>query len=58
MIAMEALLSAHAPGNVGLDDPDVPLRLPTATEPLQRARCALKVAAGFGGINAALVLAR
>jgi 3-oxoacyl-[acyl-carrier-protein] synthase-1 len=56
--AIEALRRGCAPANVGLDDPDVDPALDLVRSPraLPRARTALKVASGFGGIQAALVL--
>ncbi|MBX3464606.1 MAG: hypothetical protein KF830_15665 [Planctomycetes bacterium] len=58
LAAIEALQRGTAPANVGLDDPDVDpgLDLVRAERHLPRARCALKVASGFGGIQAAVVL--
>jgi 3-oxoacyl-(acyl-carrier-protein) synthase len=60
LIAIEALERGHAPGNVGLleSDLDPRIRLLRADAPLARARVALKVSAGFGGINAAMVFRR
>jgi len=57
IIAVEALRSATAPPNVRLDQTDLPptVTLPRTATPLPRARAVLKWAAGFGGINAALV---
>ena len=56
--AIEALQRGSAPANLGLDDPDVDagLDLVRAERTLPRARTALKVASGFGGIQAAVVL--
>lgn len=56
--AIEALARRSAPANHLLSDPDVDERLDLVREPrsLPRAGCALKVASGFGGIQAALVL--
>ncbi|MBL9079722.1 MAG: hypothetical protein JNL08_19630 [Planctomycetes bacterium] len=58
--ALEALRRGSAPANVALDEPDVAagLDLVRSERPLPRARCALKVASGFGGIQAAVVLQR
>jgi 3-oxoacyl-(acyl-carrier-protein) synthase len=57
LVAIEALRRGMAPGNVGLVESDVDSRvaLPRSAARLPRARVALKVAAGFGGINAAAV---
>jgi 3-oxoacyl-(acyl-carrier-protein) synthase len=57
LVAIEALLRKEAPANVGLEqaDPVQPILLAREPQPLARARTALKLAAGFGGINAALV---
>jgi 3-oxoacyl-[acyl-carrier-protein] synthase-1 len=56
--AIAALQRGEAPANFGLDDPDVDpaLDLVRTARPLPRARHALKVASGFGGIQAAVVL--
>jgi len=58
MIAFEALRRRVAPANAGLVNPDVDagLDLVRTPRPLARARHALKVASGFGGIQAAVVL--
>ena len=58
VLALESLRRREAPPNVGLEEPDVEPRLDLVREPraLERARCALKVAGGFGGIQAAVVL--
>jgi len=58
VLAIEALRRRIAPPNAGLEEPDVEPRLDLVRDPrpLARARCALKVAGGFGGIQAALVL--
>lgn len=61
IVAGEALLRATAPANLRLADPDVDPALDLvrgAPRALPRARLALKLAAGFGGIDAALVLER
>ena len=60
LVAVEALRGGQAPGNVGLEEPGVhpALNLLRGTRELPGARHALKLAAGFGGINAALVFAR
>jgi 3-oxoacyl-(acyl-carrier-protein) synthase len=56
--AIETLQRGLVPANVGLVEPDVDpgLDLVRSPRPLPRARCALKVASGFGGIQAAVVL--
>jgi 3-oxoacyl-[acyl-carrier-protein] synthase-1 len=56
--AIEALRRRRAPANVGLDDPDVDAGLELVREgrQLPRALHALKVASGFGGVQAAVVL--
>jgi 3-oxoacyl-[acyl-carrier-protein] synthase-1 len=58
VLAIEALRRGQAPANVGLEEPGVEPRLDLVRErrPLPRARCALKVAGGFGGIQSAVVL--
>lgn len=58
IVALAALQRAHAPANVGLDDPDVDPGLDLVRTPrtLARARHALKVASGFGGVQAATVV--
>lgn len=60
IIAIEALRRGEAPGNVGLVETDVDARvtLPRENTPLVRSNVALKLAAGFGGINAGLVFRR
>ncbi len=60
LVAIEALLTGRAPGNHGLEEPGVSggLNLLRETTELPDARHVLKLAAGFGGINAALVFAR
>jgi 3-oxoacyl-(acyl-carrier-protein) synthase len=60
LVAIEALRRATAPGNVGLVETDVhpDLTLVESRRPLERARVALKVCAGFGGINVALAFRR
>jgi 3-oxoacyl-[acyl-carrier-protein] synthase II len=57
LVAIEALRRAQAPPNVGLCelDPELGLPLVSSARPLPRASVALKLAAGFGGINSALV---
>src|SRR6185503_15851456 len=57
LVAIEALRRAHAPPNVGLRelDPELGLPLVPSARPLPHASVALKLAAGFGGINSALV---
>ncbi|MBL8730044.1 MAG: beta-ketoacyl synthase [Planctomycetes bacterium] len=56
--AIESLQRGFVPANFGLDDPDVDPALDLVRSPraLPRARTALKVASGFGGIQAAVVL--
>lgn len=56
--AIAALQRGSAPANLGLDDPDVDpaLDLVRSARVLPRSRTALKVASGFGGIQAAVVL--
>ena len=60
LITLAALERGIAPPNVGFStpDPDSNLDLRSAARPLERTRTGLKVAAGFGGINAALVFGR
>lgn len=60
MITLAALECGTVPPNVGFSspDPDCFLDLRSEIRPLERARTALKLAAGFGGINAALVFGR
>ena len=60
IIAIEALRRGEAPGNVGLAETDLDARIALTREktPLSRSKVALKFAAGFGGINAALVFVR
>lgn len=60
LITLSALQRATTPPNVGLrrPDDDCTLSLLAPATALADARLALKVAAGFGGINVALVLAR
>ena len=57
LIALEALQRAQAPPNLGLEEPDpeLGLALAASARALPRASVALKLAAGFGGINSALV---
>ena len=57
LVAIAALERGVAPANIGLEavDEDSPIDLPSQAIDLARARTALKSAAGFGGINAALV---
>lgn len=57
LVTIESLRRATAPGNVGLAETDVhpDLTLVRSPRPLKRAHTALKVCAGFGGINVALV---
>jgi 3-oxoacyl-(acyl-carrier-protein) synthase len=62
LLAAEALQRGVVPANVGLEEPGVDARLDLVREPralarpATRPRRALKVAGGFGGIQAALVL--
>ncbi len=58
IVTLAALQRAHVPANVGLDDPDVDAGLDLVRTPrtLARARHALKVASGFGGVQAATVV--
>lgn len=58
LLALAALERAEVPANLRLVEPDVDpaLALPRARTPLPRARRALKLAAGFGGIDAAVVI--
>lgn len=60
LVTMAALERGHAPGNVGLEhqDPDAPVALLRDGIELPRSNSALKVAAGFGGINVALAFRR
>jgi len=57
IVAIEALRRATAPANVGLVETDLDARVRLVREPLAlpRAHVALKLSAGFGGINAAVV---
>jgi len=57
ILALEALERRTAPANVRLVNTDLDPRVDLVREPrpLDRARTALKLSAGFGGINAALV---
>ncbi|MBK8096259.1 MAG: beta-ketoacyl-[acyl-carrier-protein] synthase family protein [Planctomycetes bacterium] len=59
LVSIAALQRALAPSNVGLEQPDVTagLDLVRSPRPLPRARHALKVASGFGGAQAATVVA-
>mgnify|MGYP001425623535 CR=1 FL=1 len=56
----EALLRGLTGPNLRLEEPDVDpaLRLVRGPTPLRRARVGLKVSAGFGGIDAAVLLGR
>lgn len=58
LLAAEALRRGQVPANVGLEEPGVDRRLDLVREgrALSRARCAVKVSSGFGGVQAALVL--
>lgn len=60
LIAIEVLERGRAPGNVGLAEPDLDPRIDLlrAEAALASPRVALKVSAGFGGINAAMVFRR
>ena len=60
LITLAALERGQAPANVGLRSPDEdsPVTLAGEAVCLPRSRTAIKVAAGFGGINAALVFRR
>jgi 3-oxoacyl-[acyl-carrier-protein] synthase-1 len=60
LVAIEALRRGRAPGNARLVAPDAPAGFPLLRRAaaLPRARRALKVAAGFGGIDAAVVFGR
>jgi 3-oxoacyl-(acyl-carrier-protein) synthase len=60
LVALEALERGLAPANHGLVESDLDERLDLAAAPLdlERADTALKIAAGFGGINAAVVYRR
>lgn len=60
LITIEALARGLAPANVGLEEVGVDSALNLVREPteLPGATYALKLAAGFGGINAALVFGR
>jgi 3-oxoacyl-(acyl-carrier-protein) synthase len=57
-LAIEALRRGVAPANIGLEEPGVCPDLDLVREPrrLPRARRALKVSSGFGGILAAIVI--
>lgn len=57
LLAMAALERAEVPANVGLEESntDPRLQLTRAPTPLARARIALKVASGFGGMQQALL---
>lgn len=57
LLAIAALERREVPRNVGLEhsDCDARLTLPRSTHPLPRARHALKVASGFGGVQGAAV---
>lgn len=58
IVTIEALLRRRAPANVGLEHPDVDpaLDLTRSERSLPRARHGLKVASGFGGVQAAVVV--
>jgi 3-oxoacyl-(acyl-carrier-protein) synthase len=60
LVALEALSRARAPANHGLEKSDLDGRIDLAGAPvgLERAETALKIAAGFGGINVAVVFRR
>jgi len=57
LVAIAALQRAEVPANVGLEEPGVDPRLDLVreTRPLSRARRALKVNGGFGGVQQAMV---
>jgi 3-oxoacyl-[acyl-carrier-protein] synthase II len=57
LLTIAALERRMVPKNVGLEAPDCDPRLdlPTSPRPLTRARHALKVASGFGGVQGAAV---
>ncbi len=57
LITLEALRRGSAPASVGLKTADRSMPLPLSARPqnLQRSSTALKLAAGFGGIDVALV---
>ena len=58
LLLAEALRRGTVPRNVGLEvsDVDPALTLPTRDVALSRSRVGLKVSAGFGGLNSAVVL--
>jgi 3-oxoacyl-[acyl-carrier-protein] synthase-1 len=58
IVAIDALQRGRAPANAGLERPDVDaaLDLARSERELARARHALKVASGFGGVQAAIVV--
>ncbi|MFY9344572.1 MAG: beta-ketoacyl synthase N-terminal-like domain-containing protein [Planctomycetota bacterium] len=58
ILTIEALQRGSAPANVGLERPDVDpaLTLVRREQRLDRAHLALKVASGFGGVQAAVVV--
>jgi len=60
IIAIEALRRGEVPGNAGLAETDLDARVTLVRKrtPLPRSKVALKLAAGFGGINAAVVFTR
>lgn len=60
LVAIEALRRGEAPGDGGLGESGVheDLRLLREAAPIAESGCALKLAAGFGGINAVLAFAR
>lgn len=60
LLAIAALERRQVPRNVGLmdNDCDPRLDLPTSPRKLERARHALKVASGFGGVQGAAVFSR
>jgi 3-oxoacyl-(acyl-carrier-protein) synthase len=60
LVAIDALRRGVAPANQRLEDSDLDERVTLPREPttLRRAEVAIKCAAGFGGINAALVFTR
>lgn len=59
LLTIAALQRGIVPANFGLREPGVDARLDLVTEPrrVERARHALKVASGFGGVQSAVVFA-
>lgn len=58
LVAMEVLRSGVVPGNRGLAEPEAALPFVRGRAPAGPGRVVLKVAAGFGGIDAAVVFSR